>query len=152
MKQPAFFLLLALVLTMILPSCQVNKWEDWKLKNELWMANNKTQPGVITTASGLQYKVIHQGYMRNPNSTSSIEVNYTGALIDGSVFDSGTKSWFSLASAIKGWQEGIPKMNGGGTYIFYIPASLGYDTITTNLKIPPHSTLIFQVDLVDSYN
>jgi FKBP-type peptidyl-prolyl cis-trans isomerase FklB len=155
MKKPALFFLLVLSLSIILPACQESKWADWKLQNELWLAHNKTQPGVVTTASGLQYKVIHQGYMRKPSVSSVIKVNYRGSLIDGTVFDSASSAIFSLSKNILGWQEGIPKMNGGGTYIFYVPSALGYDTaktVTPTTTIPPYTTLIFQVDLIDSQN
>lgn len=157
MKRSALFLLLILSLTIILPACQESKWADWKLQNDLWMENNKKQPGVITTASGLQYKVIHQGYQRHPgnNSSSTVLLNYRGTLIDGSTFDQATKASFYVSTLVKGMQEGLLKMNGGGTYVLYIPYKLGYDTATTystNEVIPPYSNLIFEVDLVDSQN
>lgn len=123
--------------------------------NDNWYSIHKSDSGFVITPSGLCYKVIHQGYQRKPNINSIIIVNYKGTLIDGSVFDSiatGTTTQIQLSTSIKGWQEGIPKMNGGGSYIFYIPSNLGYDTISTNSQIPPHSVLRFDVNLVDSYN
>ncbi len=152
MKRPALFFLLILMITIILPACHENEWADWRLKNEQWMATNKSKTDILTTASGLQYKVIHQGYQRKPSINSYVKVNYKGTLIDGSTFDSGTGVVFSLSSLVPGWQEGITKMNGGGTYVLYVPSKLGYDTLSTNVKIPPYSTLIFEVDLVDSQN
>jgi len=128
---------------------------DWKIMNDNWYSIHKSDSGFVITPSGLCYKVIHQGYQRKPNINSIIIVNYKGTLIDGSVFDSiatGTTTQIQLSTSIKGWQEGIPKMNGGGSYIFYIPSNLGYDTISTNSQIPPHSVLRFDVNLVDSYN
>ena len=158
MKRPAFLFLLTLLLTIILPACQENEWADWQLKNDQYMAqlkiNNKNDSTFHVTSTGLCYKVIYQGwpYNRKPNASSYIKVNYKGSLIDGSVFDSGTNAVFSLSGVVAGWKEGVTKMNGGGTYLLYIPAKLGYDTISTNKQIPPHSTLIFEVDLIDSYN
>jgi FKBP-type peptidyl-prolyl cis-trans isomerase len=98
--------------------------------------------------------VIYQGWYlnRQPNRNSLVNVKYTGKLIDGSTFDSSTSAILSLSQVVEGWKEGITKMNGGGNYILYIPSALGYDTVTTNTKIPPHSTLIFDVELLDSQN
>lgn len=158
MKRPAFLFLLTFLLTIFLPACRENEWADWQLKNDQYMAqlkiNNKNDSTFHVTNSGLCYKVIYQGwsYNRKPNANSYIKVNYRGSLIDGSTFDSGTNAVFSLSSVVAGWKEGVTKMNGGGIYLLYVPAKLGYDTISTNKKIPPHSTLLFEVDLIDSYN
>ena len=158
MKRPAFYFILALLVSIILPACHENEWVDWQLKNDQYLAqlkiDNKNDSTFHVTSTGLCYKVIYQGwpYNRKPNSGSYVEVNYTGSLIDGTVFDSGTETIVSMSYLVSGWQEGLAKMNGGGTYMLYIPAKLGYDTITTNTEIPPHSTLIFKVDLIDSYN
>jgi len=154
MKRTAQFSLLALILTILIPACKEDIYVDWKIKNEQWLENNKTQPGVITTESGLQYKVVYQGWYlnRQPNKNSLVKVKYTGQLIDGSTFDSSESVILSLSQVVAGWREGIPKMNGGGNYILYIPSTLGYDTTSTNVKIPPYSTLIFDVELIDSQN
>ena len=155
MKRTSIVFLITFLFLIILSACQENMYMDWKLMNDKWYSVHKSDSGFITTPSGLCYKVIHQGYQRKPNINSIIIVNYKGTLIDGSVFDSiapGTSTQIQLSTSIKGWQEGIPKMNGGGSYIFYIPSNLGYDTISTNSQIPPHSVLRFDVNLVDSYN
>jgi len=154
MKQTSIITLLILLFTLVLPACQENEWADWKLKNEQWLEANKNKPGVITTESGLQYKVVYQGWYlnRKPNANSDVRVKYTGKLIDGSTFESSNEAVFNLARVIEGWREGITKMNDGGNYILYIPSTLGYDTATTNVKIPPHSTLIFDIDLMESKN
>lgn len=154
MKRNSFISLLFLLFLIVFPACQENEWADWRLQNEQWLETNKKQPGIETTETGLQYKVLYQGWYLNkkPNKNSIIKVNYTGKLIDGSTFDSGTDAVFYMSSVIKGWREGIAKMNGGGSYILYVPSSLAYDTTSTNKAIPPYSTLIFEVDLVDSYN
>ncbi|MDD3322268.1 MAG: FKBP-type peptidyl-prolyl cis-trans isomerase [Paludibacter sp.] len=154
MKRTSFITLLILFFTLVLPACQENEWADWKLQNEQWLATNKKISGVVTTESGLQYKVLYQGYNLNkkPNKNSLIKVSYTGKLIDGSTFDCDTNAVFYMSSVIEGWKEGIAKMNVKGSYMLYIPSALAYDTISTNSAIPPYSTLIFEVDLVDSYN
>ena len=114
------------------------------------MENHKSDPGFEQTESGLCYKVIHQGAMRRPNAGSWVTVKYTGKLIEQSVFDSGTFDYY-LASAIKGWQEAIVKMNVGGKYILYIPYELGYGQDGSGSDIPPYSTLVFEVELLDSF-
>lgn len=154
MKKTSIITLLILLFTLVLPACHENEWADWKLKNEQWLEANKKNPDVITTESGLQYKVVHQGWHlnRKPNANSDIRVKYTGKLIDGSTFESSNEAVFNLSGVIEGWREGITKMNDGGNYILYIPSSLGYDTVSTNVKIPPHSTLIFDIDLMESQN
>ncbi len=150
MKRAALFTFTLFLLAIIHSSCKDDIYMDWKLQNERWYAAHKSDSGFVTTKSGLCYKVIHQGYQRHPDLNSAVRVRYTGSLIDGSVFDSGT-TWLYLANTIKGWKEGLPKMQNGGNYIFYIPSALGYDTATTNTKIPPYSVLKFNVELLDSY-
>jgi FKBP-type peptidyl-prolyl cis-trans isomerase len=131
-------------------SCKDDVYADWKILNEKWLETHKNDPGFVQTESGLCYKVIHQGIMRRPSPNSWIVANYTGKLIDGTEFDSGTYDYY-LSNAVAGWKEGIIKMNGGGKYIFYIPADLGYGEDGSGDDIAPHSTLIFEVELVDSF-
>lgn len=153
MKRAALFTFTLFLLAIIYSSCKEDVYVDWKLQNERWYAEHKSDPGFITTSSGLCYKVIHQGYQRKPTSTSYVIATYKGKLVDGSTFDSGTNAYLGAVSGlVPGFQEGLKKMNGGGSYIFYLPSTLGYDTATTYTKIPPHSVLIFEVDLIDSYN
>ncbi|NDP22279.1 MAG: hypothetical protein GZ091_14535 [Paludibacter sp.] len=154
MKQTSFITIILILFILAFPACKENEWADWKLKNEQWLENNKNQPDVKITPSGLQYKVVYQGwqYNRKPSINSEIRVKYTGKLIDGSTFDASDEAVLYMSQVIKGWKEGIAKMNDGGNYILYVPSNLGYDTVSTNAKIPPHSTLIFDVDLIESRN
>jgi len=133
-------------------ACKENVYMDWKVMNDKWYAIHKSDSGFITTPSGLCYKVINQGNERHPNTGSSILVSYKGTLVDGSTFDQQTNVGINLSEAVKGWQEGIPKMQNGGNYIFYIPSKLGYDTVTTRANIPAYSVLIFNVTLIKSVN
>ncbi|MFT3751916.1 MAG: FKBP-type peptidyl-prolyl cis-trans isomerase [Paludibacter sp.] len=149
MKRAALLTFTLFLLAIIHSSCKDDIYIDWKLANERWYAQHKSDPGFITTKSGLCYKVIHQGYQRHPDLNSQILVRYTGTLIDGTVFESDTAKLY-LAQTIKGWQEGIQKMQDGGNYIFYIPSALAYDTATTNANIPPYSVLRFDVELLES--
>jgi len=154
MKRTSIAFFITFLFLIIMSACKESEYMDWKIMNDNWYSKHKSDSGYITTPSGLCYKVIHQGYNRRPNTSSYVIVNYKGSLIDGSVFDStatGSSSILLLSSTIKGWIEGIQKMNGGGSYKFYIPSNLGYDTTTTNAAIPPHSVLRFDVTLVDSY-
>ncbi|MEI8086577.1 MAG: FKBP-type peptidyl-prolyl cis-trans isomerase [Paludibacter sp.] len=153
MKRTALFSLFILLLTIILPACKEDVYMDWKIQNEKWLEIHKNDSGFQTTASGLSYKVIHQGYfLPKPTANSYVVTAYKGQLIDGSTFDSSTKYGNYVSRFVAGFQEGLKKMNVGGSYILYIPYKLGYDTISTNASIPPYSTLIFEVDLTNVYN
>jgi FKBP-type peptidyl-prolyl cis-trans isomerase len=152
MKQSSRISIVLLMLIISFSACKEDIYVDWKIKNEQWLENNLSKPGVIPTASGLQYKVVYQGdpYGRYPKPSSLIYVTYNGTLIDGSSFDNQTNAGMYLSQTIKGWQEGIRKMQTGGVYELYVPSELAYDTISTNAKIPPHSILIFKIELLSS--
>jgi len=120
-----------------------------------WLEDNKKKPGVIETASGLQYKVIKEGQGPKPGPNSTVKVHYEGRLIDGKIFDSsydrGEPLEFSLTNVIKGWTEGLQLMPVGSIYELYIPSELGYgDRSLPN--IPAGSVLIFKVELLDIVN
>jgi FKBP-type peptidyl-prolyl cis-trans isomerase FkpA len=106
---------------------------------------------LITTASGLQYRVITQGTGPRPTAADSVRVHYRGTLTDGTVFDSsydrGEPISFSVGGVIAGWTEGLQLMPVGSTYEFVIPSNLGYGA-SGNGPIPPNATLIFQVELL----
>ena len=107
---------------------------------------------VYTTKSGLQYKIVKKGNGVKPKATDKVRVHYTGTLIDGTKFDSsvdrGMPAEFPLNQVIPGWTEGLQLMDVGSKYILYIPHTLGYGTNPTG-SIPPGSTLIFEVELLD---
>ena len=109
--------------------------------------------GVITTESGLQYKVLSKGEgTTNPSPKSKVKVHYHGTLIDGTVFDSsverGEPISFGLNQVIKGWQEGLTYMVEGDKFRLFIPSTLAYGKKGTG-PIPPASTLIFDVELLE---
>ena len=118
-----------------------------------FLEENKKKPGVKTTASGLQYKSITEGSGPQPKATDTVTVNYKGTLINGSEFDSSYKrnepATFPLNGVIKGWTEGLQLMKKGSKYQFFIPANLAYGEHTPGAGIPPNSTLIFEVELLD---
>ncbi|MBL8131824.1 MAG: FKBP-type peptidyl-prolyl cis-trans isomerase [Anaerolineae bacterium] len=117
---------------------------------------NASKEGVVTTASGLQYKVLTQGTGKRPSSANSeVEVHYEGRLINGKVFDSsyqrGEAITFFLNQVIAGWTEGVQLMPVGSVYELYIPSELGYGARGAAGVIPPNATLIFKVELLNVY-
>jgi FKBP-type peptidyl-prolyl cis-trans isomerase len=123
-----------------------------KKKGEAYLVANKTKDGVVTTESGLQYKVITAGTGEKPKDTDTVSVNYRGTLIDGTEFDSsytkGKPADLSLTRVIKGWSEGLKLMPVGSKYQFFIPSDLGYGERGGGPKIGPNSVLIFDVELI----
>ncbi len=119
---------------------------------ETFLASNKTQPGVETTASGLQYKVIAQGTGKQPGPRDVVEVHYRGTLIDGKEFDSSYARKetieFPLNGVIKGWTEGLQLIREGGKIMLYIPYALAYGERGMGSVIPGYATLIFEVELI----
>ena len=118
-----------------------------------FLSKNKTQPGVITTASGLQYTVLRPGNGARPTPTSKVRVNYEGKLLDGTVFDSsyqrGQPAEFGLNQVIAGWTEGVALMPVGSKYRFWIPSNLAYGASgTQGGPIGPDATLTFDVELM----
>jgi FKBP-type peptidyl-prolyl cis-trans isomerase len=126
-----------------------------KVKDEgtAFLEQNKTQPGVKTTASGLQYKIITEGTGKTPEPTSSVTVHYTGKLINGFVFDSsverGEPATFRLNKVVRGWTEGLQLLREGGKAMLYLPYELGYgERGGAGGQIPPYAVLIFEVELI----
>lgn len=119
-----------------------------------FLAANKEKEGVVETESGLQYKIEVEGTGIAPEETDTVEVNYEGRLIDGTVFDSsydrGESVRFPLNRVIKGWTEGLTYAKEGGKIQLYVPAELGYGQRGSG-PIPGNSTLIFDIELVKVY-
>jgi FKBP-type peptidyl-prolyl cis-trans isomerase FklB len=124
-----------------------------KKQGEAFLAANKTKPGVITTASGLQYIVLKQGTGPKPLLTDKVKCDYEGKLIDGTVFDSSVKQGkpieFAVNGVIAGWTEALQLMNTGSKYRLFIPSNLAYGDQQMGSDIKPGSTLIFDVDLIE---
>ena len=123
-----------------------------KEEGAAFLAENKTKEGVVELPSGLQYKVITMGTGEKPKPTSKVKVNYVGRLIDGTEFDSSYKrkepTSFKCNQVIKGWTEALCLMTEGSTWELYIPYNLAYGERAAG-KIPPFSTLIFTVELLE---
>jgi FKBP-type peptidyl-prolyl cis-trans isomerase FklB len=117
-----------------------------------YLVDNAKKEGVTVTNSGLQYKVLEEGSGRQPAATDTVEVHYTGTLVDGTKFDSsrdrGQTIEFPLNGVIPGWTEGVQLMKEGARYEFTIPSELGYGARGAGGVIPPNATLIFDVELV----
>jgi len=119
---------------------------------ENFLEINQQENGVIQTASGLQYKVVEEGEGRHPTETDTVVVHYAGQLLNGVEFDSSIKrgepAEFALNQVIAGWTEGLQLMKAGGKTRFYIPSNLAYGPSGTR-GIPPHSVLVFDVELIE---
>ncbi len=117
-----------------------------------FLAKNKQEAGVVTTESGLQYKIEKEGTGAKPAVTDTVEVHYKGTLLDGTEFDSSYKNGepvkFPLANVIKGWTEGIQYVGEGGKIKLWIPYELGYGQRAMGPNLPAYSTLIFEVELL----
>lgn len=127
--------------------------EASKEEEQAFLAENKKRDGVITTESGLQYQVIKMGDGKKPTPENTVKVNYEGFLSNGTKFDSsidrGEPTSFRLNGVIKGWTEGLQLMPVGSKFTFYIPSELGYGAYGAGNKVPPYSTLIFEVELLE---
>ncbi len=120
---------------------------------EDFLLENKLKEGVITTPSGLQYKVLKQGEGAVPQRTDQVKVHYEGRLVDGTVFDASSKhgsepATFRPDQVIKGWTEALTMMPVGSKWQLYIPYNLAYGERNSG-QIKPFSALIFDVELVD---
>lgn len=123
-------------------------------EGQKFLADNSKKPGVVTTASGLQYQVLTAGKGAKPTSSDVVRVNYKGTLLDGKTFDStydrNEPAIFQLEQVVQGWKEGIALMPVGSKYRFWIPSELGYgEQGTPGGPIGPNSTLVFEVELLD---
>lgn len=121
-------------------------------KGKEYLDANKAKPGVIVTASGLQYKVITPGSGPSPTAASKVKVHYRGTLIDGTEFDSsyqrGQPAEFGVGQVIRGWTEALQLMKKGAKYQLTIPSELAYGD-RESPKIPANSVLNFEVELLD---
>ncbi|MES2312199.1 MAG: FKBP-type peptidyl-prolyl cis-trans isomerase [Pseudomonadota bacterium] len=126
-----------------------------KAEGDAFLAKNKSAAGVKSTASGLQYQVISQGTGARPGPNDTVEINYTGTFVDGTVFDASAKhnppgaAKIPLAGVIPGFREGLQLMQIGGHYKLFIPSSLAYGA-EPQPPMPPNATLIFDVTLVST--
>jgi FKBP-type peptidyl-prolyl cis-trans isomerase len=123
-----------------------------RAKEEEFFAANGQREEVQTTVNGLQYEIIQNAEGEKPNIESVVRVNYTGTFIDGRPFDSSTEesgAYIPLEHVISGWSEGLMLMSPGSIYRLFIPSDLAYGKDGIQGVIPPYSTLIFTVELLE---
>lgn len=122
-------------------------------KGKAFLAENAKKEGVVTLPSGLQYEVIKEGNGKKPSATDRVKCHYEGTLIDGTLFDSSIKrgqpAVFGVNQVIQGWVEALQLMTEGSKWRLFIPSELGYGAQQAGEMIPPHSTLIFEVELIE---
>ncbi|MGL4779782.1 MAG: FKBP-type peptidyl-prolyl cis-trans isomerase [Bacteroidales bacterium] len=127
--------------------------EQNKVMGEEFLAENKKNPNVVTLPSGLQYEILKEGEGKQPSATDQVKCHYTGALIDGTVFDSseqrGEPATFGVNQVIPGWVEALQLMKEGSRWRLFIPSQLAYGERGAGQAIMPFSTLVFEVELLE---
>ncbi len=132
---------------------QAEQAEQAVAAGKKFLEENSKKEGVVTLESGLQYKVITAGEGEKPTAGDSVKCHYEGTLIDGTVFDSSIKrgepAVFPVNGVIKGWTEALQLMPAGSKWKLYIPSDLAYGAQGAGNIIGPHTTLIFEVELLE---
>ncbi|ULJ63937.1 FKBP-type peptidyl-prolyl cis-trans isomerase [Wielerella bovis] len=122
-------------------------------QGEQFLAQNKTQAGIHTTESGLQYRVDKAGSGARVKLGDTVSVFYTSKLLDGTAFDQSDEQPFTVElsrhSLIAGWVEGLQLMQKGGEYTLFVPTNLAYGEHSVNEHIKPNSMLIFEIKVAD---
>jgi FKBP-type peptidyl-prolyl cis-trans isomerase FklB len=118
-----------------------------------FLAENAKHKEVVTLPSGLQYEILTEGKGEKPKATDTVEVHYHGMLTDGTVFDSsvnrGEPAVFGVTQVIPGWVEALQLMPVGSKWKLFIPSDLAYGAQGAGQAIAPHSTLVFDVELLN---
>ncbi|WP_412502017.1 FKBP-type peptidyl-prolyl cis-trans isomerase [Shewanella algae] len=136
-----------------LQKAQEEAAEAASAEGNAFLAENAKREGVVTTESGLQYEIISEGSGAKPSYDSNVRTHYHGTFIDGKVFDSsvtrGQPAEFPVSGVIAGWTEALQLMPVGAKYKLYVPHHLAYGERGAGAAIPPYSTLVFEVELLD---
>lgn len=118
-----------------------------------FLAENAKREGVVTLESGLQYEVVNEGSGAKPTAADNVKCHYHGTLLDGKVFDSsvqrGEPAVFPVNGVIAGWVEALQLMPLGSKWKLFVPSNLAYGEQGAGQDIPPHTTLIFEVELLE---
>ena len=126
--------------------------EDILKRSQAFLDGNAKKDGIMTTESGLQYKIVREGDGAKPGPQDTVEVNYEGTNLDGKVFDSsyerGQSITFPLNGVIPGWTEGMQLIGEGGEIMLYIPGNLAYGERGASSDIRPNEALTFKVELL----
>ncbi len=124
-----------------------------KKEGENFLEENRKKEGIISLPSGLQYEILVNAEGAKPVETSSVSCHYEGKLLNGKIFDSSYKrnqpATFPLNRVIAGWTEGLQLMSKGSKFRFFIPSNLAYGDRQVGSDIPPNSTLVFEVELLE---
>lgn len=120
-------------------------------EGKAFLESNKSKEGVKSLPSGLQYKILRQGSGTIPKMSDLVKVHYRGTLIDGNEFDNSRHKAepvsLSMSGVIKGWAEALQQMPTGSLWQLFVPPDLGYGARQFG-RIPPNSTLVFEVELL----
>ena len=129
------------------------KLDAQKAEGAAFLAQNKTEPGVIELPDGMQYLVLQEGTGRKPAPSDSVKAHYSGSLLNGKEFDSSFRRnqpfTAPLRALIKGWQIALPMMSEGSRWRLWIPSELAYGDRGAGADIPGGATLIFEVELIE---
>lgn len=122
-------------------------------QGQAFLDENKKRANVVTLPSGLQYEVIVEGHGKQAKAADQVKCHYEGTLIDGTLFDSSVKrgepAVFGVSQVIPGWVEALQLMPEGSKWKLYIPSDLAYGAQGAGELIPPHSALVFEVELIE---
>ena len=121
--------------------------------NQKYLADNAKKRGVIVRPSGLQFRIIQNGFGKRPQSTDTVKVYYTGKLINGVIFDGtspGVPASIQIGHVINGWSEALQLMREGDHWQIVIPPLLGYGVRGSGDAIPPNQDLIFDIKLIET--
>ena len=125
-------------------------------QGKAFLTENAKRANVVTLPSGLQYEVIKEGNGKLAKATDQVKCHYEGTLIDGTLFDSSVKrgqpAVFGVNQVIPGWVEALQLMPEGSKWKLYIPSELAYGAQGAGEMIPPHSTVVFEVELLEVLN
>lgn len=141
------------IITDYFDSLQANMSQKGISEGIAFLEANATREEVISTASGLQYEIMTAGTGAIPTASDSVKVHYHGTTIDGKVFDSsvrrGEPTTFGVTQVISGWVEALQLMPVGSKWKLFIPSDLAYGAQGAGQAIAPHTTLIFEVELLE---
>ena len=134
-------------------SLQIKATEGAIQQGKDFLTQNAQKEGIVTLASGLQYEVLTEGNGTKPQASDTVKVHYHGTLLNGNIFDSsvqrGEPATFGVTQVISGWVEALQLMPVGSKWKLYIPSELAYGAQGAGKDIGPHTTLIFEVELID---
>jgi FKBP-type peptidyl-prolyl cis-trans isomerase FklB len=140
------------VINQYFEEAQAKAFEKNISEGKAFLEENGKRKEVITLNSGLQYEIINEGTGETPKASNTVKVHYHGTLIDGTVFDSSVErkqpATFGVTQVISGWVEALQLMPVGSKWKLFIPSNLAYGAQGAGQHIGPHTTLIFEVELL----